>query len=449
MKKNVLKSVLGLAMASMMLTACSNADEAPTKSTAPSTGDTAINFGAYMNRSTTRGGATGELTNAAALQAAGFGVLAYYTDNKPYAPDALPNFMYNQQVTYAGSAWTYSPLKYWPNEYGADAASTGVDMLSFFAYAPYTPVKLVSGMVEAPNDQTGIIALTRATENGDPKVRYVASLDPDTKVDLCWANPIMNKIKTDYASDGKVAFNFAHALASINVQIDASDDGNPLDANTRIYVRSVTFEGLALKGDLDLNKSTEILTPATTAKPLWYEPYINSSLVGEPVTIFDGRRDGREGVAEMPNETPIGFNADIIQSGKYTITPAFASTTPGVTNTPVNLFAATEGADDATNLNMPIYVIPTDMPLRVTIAYDVETYDENLLSGFLSDGQAHGSTIENVITKAVTLGGNALTLEAGKKYTIGLHLGMRSVKADATIAAWEPAATPGEANLPE
>ena len=439
MKKNVLKSVLGLAMASMMLTACSNADEAPTKSTAPSTGDTAINFGAYMNRSTTRGGATGELTNAAALQAAGFGVLAYYTDNKPYAPDALPNFMYNQQVEY-NTGWTYSPLKYWPNEYGSDAASTGVDMLSFFAYAPYTQVDLTSGMVEAPNDQTGIIALTRATENGDPKVRYVASLDPATKVDLCWANPIMNKIKTDYASDGKVAFNFCHALASINVQIDASDDGAALDANTRIYVRSVTFEGFALKGDLDLNKSTEIILPATTAKPLWYEPYINSSLIGEAVTIFDGRRDGREGVADMPNEKPVGFNPAIIQRGAYT-TPAFGAPTAGVTNTPVNLFVGAL-ADD-------IYVIPTDMPLRVTIAYDVETYDENLLSGFLSDGQAHGSTIENVITKKVTLGGNDLTLEAGKKYTIGLHLGMRSVKADATIAGWVTEATPGEANLPE
>ena len=438
MKKNVLKSVLGLAMASMMLTACSNADEAPTKSTAPSTGDTAINFGAYMNRSVSRGGAVGELTGAAELQAAGFGVLAYYTDNKPYAPDALPNFMYNQQVTYAGSAWAYSPLKYWPNEYGAGAASTGVDMLSFFAYAPYTPVNLVSGMVEAPHDQTtGIIALTRATENGDPKVRYVASLDPATKVDLCWANPIMNKIKTDYASDGKVAFNFCHALASINVQIDASDDGNPLDANTRIYVRSVTFEGLALKGDLDLNKSTEFTAPATTAKPLWYEPYINSSLVGEPVTIFDGRRDGREGVAEMPNEKPVGFNPEIIQSGAYNT----LEETPGVTDTPVNLFAGAQTAD--------IYVIPTDMPLRVTIAYDVETYDENLLSGFLSDGIVHGSTIENVITKTVTLGGNALTLEAGKKYTIGLHLGMRSVKADATIAPWITEATPGTADLPE
>jgi hypothetical protein len=440
MKKNVLKSVFGLAMASMMLTACSNADEGLNQNTAPSNGDTAINFGAYMNRSVMRGGTVGELTDATALQGAGFGVLAYYTDNKPYAPDALPNFMYNQEVTYAGSAWTYSPLKYWPNEYGAAAASTGVDMLSFFAYAPYTQVDLTSGMVAAPNDQTGIIALTRATENGDPKVRYVASLDPATKVDLCWANPIMNKIKTDYAADGKVAFNFCHALASINVTIDASDDGAALDANTRIYVRSVTFEGLALKGDLDLNKSTEILAPATTAKPLWYEPYINSSLVGEPVTIFDGRRDGREGVAEMPNETPVGFNPAIIQSGAYT-TPAFASTTPGVVKDAVNLFVGAL-ADD-------IYVIPTDMPLRVTIAYDVETYDENLLSGFLSDGQAHGSTIENVITKAVTLGGNALTLEAGKKYTIGLHLGMRSVKADATIAAWVTEATPGEANLPE
>ena len=424
-------------MASMMLTACSNADEAPTKSTAPSTGDTAINFGAYMNRSVSRGGAVGELTGAAELQGAGFGVLAYYTDNKPYAPDALPNFMYNQQVEY-NSGWTYSPLKYWPNEYGAGAASTGVDMLSFFAYAPYTQVDLTSGMVEAPNDQTGIIALTRATENGDPKVRYVASLDPATKVDLCWADPIMNKIKTNYASDGKVAFNFCHALASINVQIDASDDNNALDANTRIYVRSVTFEGFALKGDLDLNKSTEITLPYTTAKPLWYEPYINSSLIGEAVTIFDGRRDGREGVADMPNEKPVGFNQKIIQGGAYNT----LEETPGVTNEAVNLFNSDTKTDD-------IYVIPTDMPLRVTIAYDVETYDENLLSGFLSDGIVHGSTIENVITKTVTLGGNNLTLEAGKKYTIGLHLGMRSVKADATIAAWEPSATPGEANLPE
>ena len=435
MKKNVLKSVLGLAMASMMLTACSNADEAPTKSTAPSTGDTAINFGAYMNRSVSRGGAVGELTGAAELQGAGFGVLAYYTDNKPYAPDALPNFMYNQQVEY-NSGWTYSPLKYWPNEYGSDAASTGVDMLSFFAYAPYTPVNLVSGMVEAPNDQTGIIALTRATENGDPKVRYVASLDPATKVDLCWANPIMNKIKTDYASDGKVAFNFAHALASINVTIDASDDGAALDANTRIYVRSVTFEGFALKGDLDLNAPVPALP--TLAKPLWYEPYINSSLIGEAVTIFDGRRDGREGVADMPNEKPVGFNQKIIQGGAYNT----SEETPGVTNDAVNLFRSATKTDD-------IYVIPTDMPLRVTIAYDVETHDENLLSGFLSDGIVHGSTIENVITKTVTLGGNNLTLEAGKKYTIGLHLGMRSVKADATIAGWVTEATPGEANLPE
>jgi hypothetical protein len=249
----------------------------------------------------------------------------------------------------------------------------------------------------------------------------------------------MNKIKTNYASDGKVAFNFCHALASINVQIDASDDGAALDANTRIYVRSVTFEGFALKGDLDLNAPVPAL--ATPAKPLWYEPYINSSLIGEAVTIFDGRRDGREGVADMPNEKPVGFNPAIIQSGAYT-TPAFDAPTAGVTNTPVNLFNSATETDD-------IYVIPTDMPLRVTIAYDVETYDENLLSGFLSDGIAHGSTIENVITKAVTLGGNALTLEAGKKYTIGLHLGMRSVKADATIAAWVTEATPGEANLPQ
>ena len=70
-----------------------------------------------MNRTTTRGGYEGELTTDALKDAAnGFGVLAYYTDNQPYNPNATPNFMYNQQVTCvdpnaATAVWTYSPLK--------------------------------------------------------------------------------------------------------------------------------------------------------------------------------------------------------------------------------------------------------------------------------------------------------------------------------------------------
>ena len=162
MKKNIINSRFGLAVASLMLTACSNAEDAVTGSPTAPADDTAINFGAYMNRTTTRGGATGELTLDVLKTAAsgGFGVLAYFTDNQPYTISAVPNFMYNQQVTCVDPAadpavWTYSPLKYWPNEFGADAASEGMDRLSFFAYAPYTAVDLVTG--EAVDAENGII----------------------------------------------------------------------------------------------------------------------------------------------------------------------------------------------------------------------------------------------------------------------------------------------------
>ncbi len=437
MKKNILNSVFGLAVASLMLAACSSADEVATAPAAtPETGETPINFGAYMNRTTTRGGYEGELTTATLKDAAnGFGVLAYFTDNQPYTISAVPNFMYNQQVTWdAGAttpAWTYSPLKYWPNEFGADAASEGMDRLSFFAYAPYTAVNLVTG--EAADAENGIIGMTRSTENGYPKVRYAASFDPTKKVDLCWAEPQRNKIKQ--AVDVPVAFNFNHALASLNVQIDAlfdSTDPNApgtLDGNTRIWVRSVTFDGLAVKGELNLNNDNPV--------PEWNDLYSNLPLSGEPVTIYDGRRDGREGYAAMPNEKPIGINSVLVQNGEYT-TDGTTITAPaidkGVTSTAVNLFEGATGATDA------IYVIPTGVPLQVTIVYDVETYDPNLVSNFLSDAKTKGVSFENTITKTILLdptdATSGIILEAGFKYIVRLHLGMTSVKADADVVEW-------------
>lgn len=52
-----------------------------------------------------------------------FGIFAFYGSSTE------PNFMYNQQVTYNGTAWTYSPIKYWPTSNNAT--------LTFYAYYPY------------------------------------------------------------------------------------------------------------------------------------------------------------------------------------------------------------------------------------------------------------------------------------------------------------------------
>ena len=120
----------------------------------PETGqeeESPVFFGAYVNRGvTTKSGATGTLTTEMLKNTAvskGFGVFGYYTNDEPYGPSAKPDFMYNQQVSFTGSAWDYSPIKYWPNNFGTSAASDAIDRLTFFAYAPFVDVTYSTGLV--------------------------------------------------------------------------------------------------------------------------------------------------------------------------------------------------------------------------------------------------------------------------------------------------------------
>jgi hypothetical protein len=134
-----------------------------------------------------------------------------------------------------------------------------------------------------------------------------------------------------------------------------------------------------------------------------------------------------------------------VQEGAYSTSPSFTSTYPGVTNTTVNLFNSATTTD-------PIYVIPTNVPVRVTIVYDVETFDPKLVADYLSDGVTHGSSIQNTITTTVKTGtgesATPLKMESGKQYTINLHLGMNSVKVTADVTPWTTPGTSVDVELP-
>ena len=394
-----------------------------------------VQFGAYVNRATTRAGMVGPLTtksNVNNLQTDGFGVMAYYTDDDLYSPIYVPNFMYNTEVKYnnTANAWTYEPVQYWPNETGENAASEGIDRLSFFAYAPYVDVTNSTGIVSG--DATyGIVGLSRNGAVGDPWVKYYASLDPTKQVDFCWSTPQIDKTKPTVTDKVNLVFN--HALAALNVQVDAMIDeltpgNNTLADETHIYVRSITFEGFVTKGAFNLN----------TEQPTWYDLAGANYIDGGSVTIFDGQTNGKEGQSNAANESPLGLNPVIVQSAPY----GDAALTAGVTTTAVNLLNG--------ETNAPIYVIPSGQPLTVTIVYDVETATDEL-PGYLSDGVTHGTTVENKITKSVTFGtGQTATnkLEASKQYNLSLHLGLTSVKFDATVNNWSDNTVTGS-NLPE
>lgn len=438
---------LWVVMTLMTVMGCSTADDGGYDMQRAADGQPAVDFGVYLRRSTAerRAGTAGVLTTDGAdgtqsLKALGFGVFGYYTDDALYdARTAVPDFMYNQQVAYddGASKWSYDPVKYWPNE-------AMVDHLSFFAYAPFTPVTALTGIVTG-DDTQGIGAVTRATGVGNPWVRYYVSFDPSRCVDLCWATPHKNRTRYDdpatigETSADRVTFNFRHSLAALNVQVKTDVDGSqPLDGNSRVWVRQVTFEGFDQSGQLSLTSDSDV--------PLWYDVLGGTQLGTRPVTVYDGRRDGREGAFDATTEEPVGLNPDVVQGGGYTTAP-LTTTTTGVIAAARNLFKS-QGATSAA-ITAPVYVIPTGVPLRVNIIYDVETWDEQLLGSYLSDGVTHGRTIENNITATVTTDGTTpLTLEAGKKYTVTLKLGLNSVKLAASVTEWGSSTT-GEGELPD
>ena len=455
------KVLFALTMAAM-LASCSSSDDAlQSSNNLPDTAgiEHAVSFDAYSQRGLTRSGDAG-VTDNTSLATKGFGVFGYKTETGGYGEDATPNFMYNQQVTKAGSSWTYEPVKYWANEYGSNAQSDDVDQFSFFAYAPYVVNTPETGKVA--DDQLGITGFTRNTAQGDPIVKYIGSLDPTKSVDLCWGvcaeadqtwniiqggsqtmtagRPWIDLQRPQKSLGQKVKFTFKHALAQLNVQIDADvntnahDQGAEVDANTKVFVRKVTFNGFAMKGALNLNNEV-------ADQPQWvdYSCGCNDPIQSEEYTIYDGMKDDKEGTGYIAgNEKVTGLNEKIIQDKKWT------ESAEGVTKTAKNLF-------NNTDANASIYVIPTGDEMSITIEYDIETADANL-AGTVSDKETAGISIPNTITKTITLSSDAtqkMILEAGKKHTIKLHLGMSQVEFDATVSDWADAADEGLAWLPE
>lgn len=305
------KSLFFVAAASaLMLTACSSESDV-VQNTTPQTQTTvqqqAVGFDLYTPSSTNarRAGYAGVMnTDKLKTTDVGFGVMAFYqNDNAEYPVNnttLTPNFMYNEHVTWDGG-WTYSPLKYWPNETKEDsqespAESAAKDMLSFFAYAPYVTTGAAPlGTKDATTmdigggtkisayhggETSGISAISAQDYASDPKVEWKVSQNPDNNVDLLWGvapegltytavngktvntipgKPIVNMWKPD--KDQKIKFLFEHALSRIGLSvvsaIDQVADGGNLDANTRVLIDNVVIFGdFGTQGVLNLNNGT-------------------------------------------------------------------------------------------------------------------------------------------------------------------------------------------------
>jgi len=457
---------------------------------------------------TTRAGAEGDIVapNAGSGNKLGtssyeFGVFAYYTGANTYgqqqhgtytgesgsASNIAPNFMYNQKVSSSdnGTTWTYTPIKYWPNEFANSAvddqtpAATGVAAkgnVSFFAYAPY---------VSSASGTYGITGMTANNVTGDPTVTY--TLDQAHFVDLLWGtkentdanvlgteqvgvtgsasatdntyaraivngmtvNADLNKQKTE----GKVGFAFKHALAKIGgygngsstgflVKLDIDNNGAETGGEREKFQTTstddswrtiVTIKEIKITSDLDGDDAFDSdETPSNGSKTLnlatgvWTDNSVGNALIkqtiGDPsITPPDATLNTK--IAEYYDNSNTWLSH--ATTGKYWLRNGdgqVANETSG------SHPGVTETAQSVYNTNQsPIVLFPGTTPkFKVTVDYIVRTYDA-ALSTFYTE-------VEQVITKQITF---TSPVEMNKHYSLLMHLGLTGVKFTATVSSWD------------
>ena len=384
MKKNYIMGVI--ACAALTMTSCSN-DEIGGNNTKQ--GDP-IEFGVYLGRDAQ--GSRGTIITTENLNK--FGVTAYYMNS-----DA-PDIMYNQAVIKSGNSWTYSPVKYWPTTEG--------DVISFYAYAPYT------------KNNNGLIVLSDNTENSNGVPKATISLPTGTNADLTQmvdfvADAKFHVGKTNGNGTSKaVEFQLHHEMTRISLQANGRENVfNSSDTNkankTKVVIRS-----------LKLNKGGEFYTTSTYTFPQIFTPNGTWSGPNETADL------DLQSILNWSTTTWTINSTDIISDSKKGIALEGKKA--------VNLLKKDK------NEQQYLFLIPSDNvdgngklvglkanSTSVTITYDIITEDGNLENGYSKTSA----------TKTVYL--PAGIMQQGKAYNLTFTIAVDQVKLDATVEDWKTA----------
>ena len=363
-----------------------------------------VRFDTYIAQSATTRAATQSLSNItdiASLRAAGFGVFGYYDDNKTYDSSAdTPNFMYNQQVVWStgDKAWTYSPLKYWPNETGTGESDGRTDHLSFFAYAPY--------LKGDPR-----LSFSANNAKGDPTVTYTTPNDLGQCLDVLYATkPDGTSPYTDLTKQNvgdSVTFSFHHTMSRLNFNVRAAFDEIAAGSNAKADSTRITVESITLETEGSVATEPLFFTSGTLNLRTGVWTKAPNSSDGTPKIVLSGNAIG----------------TDVRDQGDkrvYQMLDANKKVIPGVDNTWRN-------AGNGYLTLLPNSSLTTAAPkLKVTIVYYTTSDDPRLV---LSGGRTRvKSTVSNTLS--------GFRFERGKAYAINMLIGMTSVKFTVQVQNW-------------
>lgn len=195
-KINLLNRILSVAAIPLFFSCGTNETE-EILSSCPLDFSTTVTGTSHNAASHDRATRAGDITTAN-LQS--MGVFAYFTHGDFEESSSTPGFMYNQLVSkQMGGNWTYSPVKYWPNNLN--------DKVSFFAYAPH--------------NATGV-TLCSNTNIGYPYLTYTVPAAEANQTDLLVSVPLLNK------NGEELNFTMKHTLAKVNIIVkDGESDDTP------------------------------------------------------------------------------------------------------------------------------------------------------------------------------------------------------------------------------
>lgn len=224
-------------IAQLVLSGCAGEGVEETSSSSSSE----INFDAYLGRNaSTRAGVTDIASLKGTEPNSGFGVFARYNHN-----GATSLLMDNEHVTWNVDRWGYTNTRYWPNEGSVD----------FYAFAPYLEnVELVN----APD----------SIKDNPTCIEFTSSTSP---VDLVW-DVQKNKTVPTSSTDGKVKFQFKHALARLGFDITANQE---LEENGAV----IKVEEVKLYGDTIVNGAFDIKGYLNLENGGWSRPKENTRVV--------------------------------------------------------------------------------------------------------------------------------------------------------------------------
>lgn len=393
MKQNYFMGLI--AYAALTMTGCSNDEiNAPQQSQ----GNNAIEFSTYLGRNAQ--GSRGTETDTTSIKTDGFGVLAYYTEQNNFADNNKPNFMWNQKVTYSKSAWSYTPVKYWPTKVG--------DKVSFFAYAPY-----VTG------DNNKGIVLSGNSVAGAPTATITLPDDPSQTIDFVAAVQMNKTHDNSKNANNDVSFTLKHEMTRVKVQakLDKSVYSDT-DAKhkTFVVIKNVKFnnKGQFYKSGTytfstdDKERGKWTTTNNATANASTYTLDLNGVLNTETITAATATDAAATGASANSNyKTGVkGLKLvdttakDLFKNSEYLfLIPVSANNGDGLTN----------GKATA------------------TIEYDIVTEDSNLVAGYSCTSA----------TKTVLL--PAGTLKQGISYNYIFTIKLDEIVLNATVNEWDTA----------